>query len=552
MLAVSASTPPPDGYSGPGETPQTGPGAAQSQEQGAQAGQQAPQQPGYAQQAPQPQPGYAQQAPQPQQGFGPPQGQPAQQASQQPQQGFGPAPGQQPQQGYGQPQQGYGQPQQGYGQPQQGYGQPQPQQGYGQPQPQAYQAAPAPGGYQGAPAPGGYGRPAPSPVAVNPPSAQYAPAAQQPWGAVPNAMPRKRRVVLEIVLLSIGTLGIFALIGLMALGAGVDNVVTSTILALIPLAMVGAAIIWVDRWEPEPRLLLVAAFVWGGGIATFLSGELNGIVGPALGSALAPSSMSPEQWPAVFGAPIVEEFWKGLGVLIIFLLRRRQFNGPVDGIVYASVIAAAFAFVENIQYFAFSGEGLTLTFILRGLASPFGHLIYTACIGVALGLASRSKNKLAWLWMMPIGYVGAMLLHMAWNGFAGIAYGLGGLIALVVFVNWLPLVVWTIIVVVLRRREVKVVADRLGEYVPSGWVVPQEIQMLSSIQGRRTARNWAGRGGPQGKEAMKKFQKAAIALAYARQDLHTGHTGIRARQDEMALLNQMGQSRARFRAAVGV
>ena len=76
--------------------------------------------------------------------------------------------------------------------------------------------------------------------------------------------------------------------------------------------------------------------------------------------------------------------------------------------------------------------------------------------------------------------------------------------------------------------------------------------MLSSMQGRRTARNWAARGGPQGKDAMKKFQKSAVALAYARQDLHTGHTGIRARQDEMALLNEMGQSRARFRAALGV
>ena len=442
--------------------------------------------------------------------------------------------------------------QQGHGQPGQGYPQQAPaQQPYAQQPPQGYQGAPAPGGYRGAPAPGGYGRPAPAPVAVNPPSAQYAPAAQQPWGAVPMAMPRKRRVALEIVLLSLGILGILALVGLMALGAGVENVVVSTILALIPLLIVGAAIIWVDRWEPEPRLLLVAAFVWGGGVATFLSSLLNGVVGSALGSAIAPS-MHPESWPPVFGAPVVEEFWKGLGVLIIFLLRRRHFNGPVDGIVYASVIAAAFAFVENIQYFAYSGEGLTLTFILRGLASPFGHLIYTACIGVALGLASRSKSKVAWVWMLPIGYVGAMLLHMAWNGFAGVAYGLGGLVALVVFVNWLPLVVWAIIVVFLRRREIKVVADRLGEYVPSGWVVPQEIQMLSSMQGRRTARNWAARGGPQGKEAMKKFQKSAVALAYARQDLHTGHTGIRARQDEMALLNEMGQSRARFRAALGV
>ncbi|WP_147918458.1 PrsW family intramembrane metalloprotease [Ruania zhangjianzhongii] len=365
------------------------------------------------------------------------------------------------------------------------------------------------------------------------------------------AMPRKRRVALEIVLLSLGILGVLIFVGFMAIGAGADNVLVAALLAAIPLAIVGSAIIWVDRWEPEPRLLLAAAFLWGGGVATFLSSLLNGVVGPAIGSVIAPA-MNPANWPPVFGAPVVEEFWKGLGVLIIFLFRRRQFNGPVDGIVYASVIAVAFAFVENIQYFVGSGEALTQTFIIRGLVSPFGHVIYTACIGVALGLASRSKSKIAWVWALPIGYVGAMLLHMAWNGFAGLAYSLADLAALVVFVNWLPLVVWAIIVVMLRRREIKVVAERLGEYVPSGWVVPQEIQMISSMQGRRTARNWAARSGPQGKDAMKKFQKSAIALAYARQDLHTGHTGIRARQDEMALLNQMGQSRARFRAALRV
>src|SRR5690625_5015439 len=258
--------------------------------------------------------------PAPQQGFAPA-----------PQQGFGPAPGHQPPQQQPQPQP-----------------QPQPQQGFG----------PAPG-YQSAPAPGGYGRPAPAPVAVNPPSAQYAPAAQQPWGAIPRPQHPKRRVVLEIVLISLGTLGVLTVVGLIAVGPGVQHVIVSGILALLPLLIVGAAIVWVDRWEPEPRLTLAAAFLWGGGVATLFSGELNGVVGSTLGSAIAPT-MAAEAWPAVFGAPVVEEFWKGLGLLLIFLLRRRQFNGPVDGIVYASVIAAAFAFVENIQYFAGAGGGLGL------------------------------------------------------------------------------------------------------------------------------------------------------------------------------------------------
>jgi len=353
-----------------------------------------------------------------------------------------------------------------------------------------------------------------------------------------------------VVLLSLGTLGLLSFIGLLMLGAGVGGVATSALLALIPLVIVGAAIVWVDRWEPEPRLLLLAAFVWGGGVATLLASLLNSVIGPALAGVFAPH-MTPEAATMVFGAPVVEEFLKGLGVVIIFFLRRRQFNGPVDGIVYAAVIAAAFAFVENIQYFA-TADVVGLTFVLRGLVSPFGHLIYTACLRVALGAAARARHRYAWTWLMPLGYVGAVLLHAAWNATSTLAHGLGDLVVLVVFVNWLPLVVWAVVVVLLRRHEISILSRRLWEYVASGWIVPQEITMLTTMQGRRAALTWAARGGPRVKKAMKTFQRAAVALAYARQDLHTGNVGVRARRDERALLATMGAARARFRTAMGV
>lgn len=387
-------------------------------------------------------------------------------------------------------------------------------------------------------------------MTVAPPSAHFGPGAQQPWGTSRARPRRRRRVVVEVVLLSLGTLGLLAFVGLMVLSAGAGGVATAALLALFPLLIVGAAILWVDRWEPEPRLLLLAAFVWGGGVATLAASFLNSAVGPALAGLLAPG-MTPQTATAVFGAPVVEELIKGAGVLIVFGLRRRQFNGPVDGIVYAAVIAAAFAFVENIQYFA-TAEELGVTFVLRGLVSPFGHLIYTACTGVALGAAARMSRPHAWVWLLPVGYVAAVLLHAAWNAFAGLAYSLGDLVALVVLVNWLPLVLWAVVVVQLRRHEVRVLAARLAEYVPSGWVVPQEIAMVTSLRARRAALSWAARGGPRVKKAMKTFQKAAVDLAYARQDIASGSVGVRARRDERALLATMGAARARFRTAMGV
>ncbi|UFU02359.1 PrsW family glutamic-type intramembrane protease [Ruania suaedae] len=453
------------------------------------------------------------------------------------------------------PSQPYAPPQQGSPPQQAAYGQA-PQPHHGQPGAPQYQAAyggaahPQYGGQQGRTQYGGHPGYAPAPVAVTPPSEQYAPSAQHPWVTAPPRHPR-RRVVFEILLLAVGALGVLSIVGLMALGMGVGNIVVAALFSLVPLAIVGAAVLWVDRWEPEPRLLLAAAFVWGGGVAVWLSSLLNLPFGLALGNLVSPS-MPEAVMPAVFGAPVVEEFWKGLGVLLIFLVRRRQFNGPVDGIVFASVIAAAFAFVENIQYLGGAGDGMAFTFIMRGLASPFGHLIYTACIGVALGLASRQRSKHAWLWLMPLGYLGAVLLHGAWNGAASYTGSLGGLAAMFLFLNWVPLVIWAIILVWLRKKETQLLGARLSEYVPSGWLVPQEVTMLTSMAGRRQAKAWAARGGPQAAAAMTSFQKAAVNLAYARQDLYTGHTGIRARQDEAVLLETIGRTRAQFKTALRV
>ena len=53
-----------------------------------------------------------------------------------------------------------------------------------------------------------------------------------------------------------------------------------------------------------------------------------------------------EEWALAITGYIVS-----IPMLIIFLIWRRTFNGPVDGVVYACVVAAGFAFAENILYF---------------------------------------------------------------------------------------------------------------------------------------------------------------------------------------------------------
>src|SRR5690606_1727111 len=141
--------------------------------------------------------------------------------------------------------------------------------------------------------------------------------------------------------------------------------VVGGIVALVPLAAVLLGIRWIDRWEPEPRYALLFAFLWGAGVSTLVSIWLNTAFSTAVYYSTG-NVETAEVLGAALGAPLIEETAKGMGVLILFLARRRYFDGPVDGIVYAATVAAGFAFVENILYFGRSIDMLPQIFIMRG------------------------------------------------------------------------------------------------------------------------------------------------------------------------------------------
>ena len=93
-------------------------------------------------------------------------------------------------------------------------------------------------------------------------------------------------------------------------------------------------------------------------------------------------------------APFVEEFWKGLGVLGVFYFLRREFDGVVDGVLYATFTALGFAAVENVTYYAAADlshhhSALAGTFLIRGVLAPWGHPLYTSMTGLGFGICAR-------------------------------------------------------------------------------------------------------------------------------------------------------------------
>ncbi|MBO3088070.1 PrsW family intramembrane metalloprotease [Cellulomonas dongxiuzhuiae] len=342
---------------------------------------------------------------------------------------------------------------------------------------------------------------------------------------VPDRRRTPARDVLAIVaaaLIAVAALGAVALV-LVQVGVGAG--VVGTLLAVVPLTAVLLGVRWLDRWEPEPRGALLFGLLWGAGVAVLVSLVANELT--MLAVAQVTGDLDAGVLAAMLvSAPVVEELAKAAGVLALFLARRRYFDGVVDGIVYAGVVAAGFAFTENILYFGQAGPTLAETFVLRGLATPFAHLLFTACTGAALGLAARSRHRHAAWWLLPLGLLIAMAGHAAWNAtsvFAGDAYlAVFAVVQVPLFAGVVGLAFW------LRRQECAVIRHRLSEYAGAGWFAPHEIDMLTSLRRRTTAVGWATRaGGKDAGAAMRRFQRDATTLAFRRQLAAAGRTDLR-------------------------
>lgn len=327
-------------------------------------------------------------------------------------------------------------------------------------------------------------------------------------------------------------------------GQRVSYQVISSILALVPLAFVVWALHAIDRWEPEPLLIKVATLLWGGVgsilVTLLIAGTFSTIL---VETGIIRTREQLEFYSSVIQAPIVEEFAKAIPILFMFLFLRKQFDGPIDGMVIAGLSATGFAYTENIQYFSGSyieAGDATLTFVVRGIMSPLTHALFTALgFGLMLGLVAHRSRVWALL-MFPLGWVISAALHALWNGSSVL---LGNAFFIAYFLVQVPIAVGAaLLVVLLRRSEAKLTRERLTEYAQAGWLSVEEVHRLSGGDGRTQLMSWAKQHGVAGQ--MRQYIYAATRLAFNRQRAITGrafreHQGQEA--DSIARFTQLRQ-----------
>jgi RsiW-degrading membrane proteinase PrsW (M82 family) len=299
-------------------------------------------------------------------------------------------------------------------------------------------------------------------------------------------------------------------LALTAAGLDAGAFAAAAALAVIPLPFYIGIALWLDRFEPEPRTLLAMAFLWGASVAVVVAGVVNAVMDAAVG----------EWWSSVATAPLIEELLKGYILFRFARTRKDEFDGVVDGVIYAAMVGLGFAFVENIDYYgrALAKEGaagLAVTFTLRGVVAAFSHPLFTSMTGIGLGLARQSSRRWVQRVAPPLGLMGAIVLHGLWNAGAS-----AGLVFFVVYVLIMvpALVALLVVAAVALKFEGRTIRTRLAGEAATGLFTPAEYAQLCSVRGRLHASASAFRhGGFDGWRKRRDYHRAASELAFLRQ-----------------------------------
>ncbi|MGE5695628.1 MAG: PrsW family intramembrane metalloprotease [Candidatus Sericytochromatia bacterium] len=336
--------------------------------------------------------------------------------------------------------------------------------------------------------------------------------------AAPPFQRRVRKVGAPLgVLIILGTVA--GLIVILMTAVNPVGTAIGFVLSTLAMAVVVLAYVWLDRWEPEPPRLLVLSFLWGASVAVVIAVGLELFFESLISRGETVSVVS-----VAIGAPVIEEAAKGLFLLLMMTGRRRnELNSLTDCLVYAGLVGAGFAWLEDILYISSpeSIGGSLGVAALRLIMGPFAHSLFTTMFGIGVYFALQQRNAAAKASYLVMGYLAAVFMHALWNGSSVLSFGA----YLLVYVAWMMpifgLAIW--LAIASRRREQRVVAAKLPGMVAANLVTPNESTWLGSIRTRKLAIDAATRaGGPAAGRAVKNFAAQVVELAFVRDRIDRG------------------------------
>jgi len=327
----------------------------------------------------------------------------------------------------------------------------------------------------------------------------------------------------------------FLLYGVVRMVAGLGQLASvsrsgwalSWLLLLMYAAPLVLLIYYLDLYEREPVSVAIAAFLWGAFAATALALDAGGW-DVVLANLTTPGFAL--RWGPTLTAPVIEEFLKGAGLVLLYLIVRVEVDDMMDGFVYGALCGLGFAVVEDVVYFM-AGFGGTPSGVLEGFyvrvvsSGLYGHVLYTGLVGMAIGLLVTRRDPTPMRERLPVAagiVVLAVLGHALWNapilalapsppvrGAAWLLYPLD------LAIKGLPLLLFVIVALRLARdRERRWLDGALAAEVGLGGVTAGELVVLRAPVRRRAAvRAMRARAGDAAGRLLGRLQREQVDLA---------------------------------------
>ncbi len=167
-----------------------------------------------------------------------------------------------------------------------------------------------------------------------------------------------------------------------------------------------------DRHLPEPPGYLLVAFLLGVGsfylgLTMYRGLDLVGLRYDAY--LLAETNPAGLFIYAVLAIGVIEELAKMVPFLAV-VIHFKEFDEPLDGIIYASFIALGFAAVENVHFLQYLD---TVEAFARGFAGPVVHIVFASVWGYYIGRAWLCRRSIGRLIVATLAFTA--ILHGSYD-----------------------------------------------------------------------------------------------------------------------------------------
>ena len=200
------------------------------------------------------------------------------------------------------------------------------------------------------------------------------------------------------------------------------------LLTILPSILIISYFVYSDKFK-EPRGEIIKIFIYGILItipAYFLNTYLNAFW-------YANFQVSQEIISSFLTAAPVEEGLK-LSILYFYVYKMKDFNEPIDGIVYGVTVSLGFATLENIYYVYLLADYFDTTSMALAIARSFSAVPAHAVFGVFMGYFFmkysfiKKGDNLLFAFLIPFVLHGCYNLFTASNFFISL---------LLILISWI-------------------------------------------------------------------------------------------------------------------